>query len=328
MNRLLLLGACIALLAAAPASAQLDGPRVTWPLPKNMNVLGVHLISGTANATLTNFNQFQPTLDIDNKLYLLTYSRSQPILGRSTVWTVSLPTGTIETSSTLPATANDPFVHGVGDPGLGMTINLFGAPSLMLREYIRYDHATSIWLGVSSTFAVGQYNADEPLNIGSNQTKVRFSLPLMKSFGPWVPGERTTLELTPSFTWLSDNPDSQGQTVAEDAMVAVEAHLTHDVTRKAFISAEYSYLRFGESTRFDNTSGAALGTTPSVDAHLIGGSVGFQVNSNLSAYVTHMQTLSDSEVLPVTFDGALFRVTLNWAFHRVIEDREALMGGS
>ena len=106
----------------------------------------------------------------------------------------------------------------------------------------------------------------------------------------------------------------------------MEAHLTHDVTRHAFISADYSYLRFGEATRTSNATGAEVGTTPSTDAHLIGGTVSFQINDNLGAYVTHMQTISGDSALPVTLEGALFRVTLTWSFHRVIEDRAAFLG--
>lgn len=320
----LLLATVLALVTTAPAAGQLDGARTTWPLPKNMNVLGVHVLSGTVNASLTNVHQIQPSLDIDNKLYLLTYTRSQPVFGRSAVFTASLPAGVIETSSSLPAGASDPFVHGVGDPSLSATVNLFGAPGLMLREYLRYDHSTSIWFGVNTTFPLGQYDAEEPLNIGANQTKVRFSLPIVKSFGPWIAGERTSLDVTPSLTWLSTNDDSQGQTVEQDAMIAVEAHLTRDITRNAFVSLDYTYFRFGEATATANGTGQ-VGTVPSVDAHLIGGTASFNINDNLAAYVTHMQTMGSDGGLPVTLEGALFRVTLTWSFHRVIERRRAMM---
>jgi len=326
--RSLILGAVLALLSAGPVHGQMDGARVYWPLPKNMNVLSVHLLTGTANAALNNVNQFQPFLDIDSNLYFLAYTRSQPVFGRSLVVTASLPAGVIKTQSSLPAALGDPFVHGLGDPSLGATINLFGAPGLMLREYLRYDHSLSVWLGVNGTFPIGQYDADQALNLGGNQTKVRFSLPVVKSFGPWVPGERTTVEVSPSLTWLSTNDDSQGQTVEQDAMMGVEAHVTRDITRHAFISADYTFLRFGESKRTLNATGADLGTTPSVDAHVIGATVSFQVNDNLSAFITHMQTVGQSDELPVTLEGALFRVTLTWAFHRVIERRRTLTEGS
>lgn len=315
-------------LTSTPTQAQMDGSRVYWPLPKNMNVLGVHMLTGTANAALTNPHQIQPSLAIDNQLYLLTYSRSQPVLGRSAVFTATLPAGVIETSSPLPASANDPFVHGFGDPRLGATINLFGAPGLMLREYLRYDHSLSVWLGASASLPIGQYDPEEPLNIGANQVKVRFSLPVVKSFGPWVPGDRTTIEVAPSFLWLSDNEDAGGSTIEQDGVVAVETHVTRDVTRHAFLSVDYTYLRFGASRQTENATGMEVASNPSVDAHLVGGTLSFQINDNLTAYLTHLQTLGDSDIGPATLEGALFRVTLTWAFHRVIEQRKTLTDGS
>ena len=37
-------------LISLQAMAQLDGARVYWALPKNMNIVSAHLISGKANA--------------------------------------------------------------------------------------------------------------------------------------------------------------------------------------------------------------------------------------------------------------------------------------
>jgi hypothetical protein len=327
MKRLILgLALSQLLVAAAPAAAQLDGARVQWPLPKNMNVVSLHVLSGTANASLTNVHQIQPSLDITNKLYLLGWTRSQPVFGRTAVFSAMLPAGVIQTSSSLPATATDPFVHGIGDPSLSATINLFGAPGLMLREYLRYDLRSTVGFGVSASFPLGQYEASEPLNIGSNQNKVRFSLPMVQSFADWVPGERTTLEVVPSYTWLSTNDDAQGQSIDQGGMWAVETHLSRDITRNAFISADYTYIRFGEATRTSNTTGTVVGTTPAADAHMIGGTVSFQLNDNLGAYVTHMQTVSTDTGVPVTLEGALFRVSLTWSFHRVIERRRTFTG--
>ena len=320
-----LLGLLLSLLLfAAPVMAQLDGTRVYWPLPKNMNVLAIHTVSGTVNATLTNLNFIQPSLDIENQLYLLTYTRSQPIFGRSFMVTASLPAGVIKTDSSLPLPTNDPFVHGIGDPSLSATINLFGAPGLMLREYARYDLRTVAWLSVNTTFPLGQYDAEEPLNVGSNQTKLRFAVPMVHALGPWVAGDRTTLEVTPSLTWLSDNDDNQGQTLEQDPLFAVESHLTRDITRNAALSLDYSYIRFGASTRTDNASGVVSGTTEAQASHLLGLTLNMKINDNLSLFATHMQTVGGEDT-PVALEGALFRATLTWSFHRVIERRRAFI---
>lgn len=325
MKRLLIGLIFCPFLFAVPAMAQLDGARVYWPLPKNMNVVGVHVLSGTVNATLTNLHFIQPSLDIENQLYLLTYTRSQPVLGRSFMVTTTLPVGVIKTDSSLPLPTSDPFVHGVGDLSLSTTINLLGAPGLMLREYVRYDLHTVLWFNLNATFPVGQYNSEESLNIGSNQTRLRFALPFVQAFGPWVPGDRATLEITPSLTWISDNDDFQGQTRQQDPFIAIESHLTRDFTRNAAISLDYSFLRFGEAKNYDNETGILTGLSEAKTAHLLGLTLNFKINDNLSLFATHMQTLGGGDETPVVLEGALVRATLTWSFHRVIERRRAFM---
>ncbi|HSR40980.1 MAG TPA: transporter, partial [Longimicrobiales bacterium] len=180
--------------------------------------------------------------------------------------------------------------------------------------------------GINTVFPVGQYDSQEPLNVGGNQWKVRFSLPVVRALGPWVPGSRTTVEVTPSLTWLGDNDDVRDQTVSQDPLVSVEAHLTRDVTRRAALSADYSFIRFGESTTTSNATGAPTGARSAATTHLLGATAHFEINDNLGAYVTHMQTFAEDET-PIVLEGALLRITLTWSFHRVIERRRNL-GGS
>lgn len=311
--------------AGSPALAQIDGARVQWPLPKNLSVFGVHILSGTANATLTNLPFIQPSIDIDNQLYLLSYSRSQPVFGRSAIFMLSLPAGIIRTNSNLPVEGANDSRDGIGDPSLGVTINLIGAPGLMLREYARYDLGTAVHVGVKGTFGIGSYDSDEALNIGSNQSKLRLSLPVVRAFGPWVPGRRTTLEVTPSLTLIGDNDDAQGTTIDQDPMFAVEAHLSRDFTKRAFISGDYTFARFGETRSTDNVTGAVSGAREAASAHLLGVTVSFQVNDNLQLFLTHLQTTAE-EKSPVALEGALLRVTLTWSWHPVIERRRDFAG--
>ncbi len=312
---------------SAPVEAQLDGSRVNWPLPKNMNVLGVHRIAGTANATLTNLHRVEPTLDLENELYLLTWSRSQPVFGRSAVFTLALPAGVVRTNSTTAGLSSSSFVHGIGDPSLGATFNLYGAPGLMLRDFLRYDLRTTVTLGINATAPWGQYDADQSLNIGGNRGRLRLSLPMVQSLANWVPGDRTTLEVVPSVTLLADNDDKGGLTVEQDAMWAVESHLSRDITRRAFLSLDHTWIQQGEARTLSPDGAAVVNTSPSTAAHLLGATIGYEVNPNLSLQLTHLQTVGgDSEA--VELQGGVFRVTLNWAFHRVIENRRALGGGN
>lgn len=319
----LMLGLNVAFPAAA--AAQLDGARTYWTLPKNTNVIGVLAVSGIVNAAWTNVHRVQPTVDIANDLYMLTYTRSQPVFGRSALFSLILPAGSIATDASLPAGAGDAFVHGIGDPTASATLNLIGAPDLSVSEFLRYDHHTTVALNLSGTFPLGQYDADGTLNMGSNRSKLRVGLPIVHAIGAWVPGNRMTLEVLPSVTLLSNNGDAQGQTVETDPAWMVEAHLTRDITKRAFLSLDYSWIRLGESTRTDNTTGSVTGVSAATDAHLLGATANFEINQNLSLFITHMQTISE-QADGVQLQGAVLKLMVSWAWHDVMERVRNLRG--
>lgn len=297
--------------------AAFDGARVYWPLPKNTNILAGHLIKGTANASWSNWSAIQPNVDIHSDIYLLTYTRVQPVFGRTTYWQTALPMGTTNTSSNLPIDTQDTFTNGLGDPSLGATFNLYGSPALKAKDFVRHEQDLSINLGVNVTAPWGQYDNDESLNIGSNQWKTRISAPIVKSVGAWVPGTRTTLEIMPSVMLFGDNDEAQGGKIEQDPLYGVEIHVTRDITQNAFISLDYTWLKGGEE-KLTSPNGSSLRESNGIDATLMGVTLGFEVNDNLRLFVTHMQTISegnDSFVL----EGSLTKLTLSWSWHDVLE---------
>lgn len=298
--------------------AAFDGARVYWPLPKNTNILAGHLISGTANASWSNWSTIQPNIDIASDIYLLTYTRVQPVFGRTIFWQGALPMGTTRTSSILPVDTSHTFTNGLGDPTLAATINVVGMPGMKAKDWVRHEQGLSVSVGVSVTAPWGQYDADDTLNIGSNQWKSRLSMPLVKSFGAWVPGSRTTLEIMPAVVLFGDNDDAQGAEIEQDPLYSVEVHLTRDITKQAFISLDYTWLSGGEETLTDPTTGFALRETQGIDAEMLGVTMAFEVNDNLRLFLTHMQTISETSDA-FSLEGSLTKLTLSWSWHDVLE---------
>ena len=312
-------------LLIAPARAQFDGPRVYWPLPKNSNAVSVHYVNGTANASWNVWNQVQGDVDIDSDFFIGTYIRNQPIFGRAAYWQLIVPVGTLRTDSPLPLSTNDNFVKGFGDPAFGVTINLFGTPELMAKEWLRHDLDFSANIGALIYFPLGNYNENEALNVGSNQWRIRLSAPLLKSFGAWVPGKRTTLEVTPSVMIYGDNDNNLGNRIEQDPTYAIEAHLTRDLTRKVFLSLDYTWLGGGDQTYTDITSGAFVRETDGLGAQALGATVNWQIDDGLNLSLTHMQTLSSSAD-PFDLEGSLTKVTLTYGWHDVLERIKKFQG--
>ena len=104
----------------------------------------------------------------------------------------------------------------------------------MIKDFIRHENPTLVYLQAAVTFPTGQYNADELVNIGSNQYKIKVGLPIVKQLAPMVDGKRMALEVFPSYTFISKNNDFQGQEIEQEGVFTLETHLSRDITPKSF----------------------------------------------------------------------------------------------
>lgn len=325
MKRTTRIAALVATLVTATAHAQLDGARTYWPLPIRTNIVtGVNL-DGTANAALSVLNRVQGDIDIDSDVYLLGYLRSHPVFGRTAHWQALLPAGSIRTDSSLPLSTNRTYADGFGDLTVGGTINVFGAPMLPVREALRHEVDLVVNVGFDLTLPTGSYDADEVLNMGSNQTSFRLSAPIVKSLGDWVPTRRTTFEITPSVRFFGDNDESQGNSISQDPLYSVEMHLTRDMTSRAFVSLDYTWLDGGEETFTNLATGNPAGETTGLNAQLLGATLGFQVTENLSLKLSHMQSVGGDSV-PFELQGSVTRLQIVWGWHDVLEPRRRFRG--
>lgn len=308
----------ILLLVSSPVHTAFDGPRVYWPLPKNTNIVSTHLVSGVANASWTNWNRIQAGVNIANDLYLLNYTRVQPVFGRTAYWQAFLPAGSLTTSSNLPMLTNSTAANGFGDPTIAATINVFGAPELAAKEYLRHDLDLSVNIGLNITMPLGEYDSDELLNIGSNQWKTRISVPIVKSLGRWVPGKRTTLELMPAITFISDNDSAQGNRIEQDPVTSLELHLTRDLTQKAFISLDYTRINGGDEQFISKSTGLSVRETDGLDANLLGITLGFEIEDNLHLFLTHIQTVAEDDD-GLSLEASITKISLSWSWHDFFE---------
>ena len=309
----------LVIISSAKLSAQLDGARTYWPLPKNLNILSAHVINGNANASLNSLSFINPSVTVENNLYMLTYTRSQPIFGRTFYSTLILPAGNINATVNLnpqgpAATSETFFQHGFGDIVWSNTINLLGAEGLMIKDFVRHENKTLIYFQSAITFPTGQYEEGNPINIGSNQFKYKFGLPMVQRLGKMVDGQRMSLEIFPSYTLLGNNKEFQGQEVKQKGMFALETHLTRDITSKGFLSLDYSYLSGGSTEFISKETGMLVKEQAAQNAHLIGATVGFNINDRLNLFLTHNQTFSSGNN-NVSLDGTVTKLTLSWSFH-------------
>jgi len=299
--------------------AQFDGPRTYWALPKNLNILSAHMVNGNVNASLNNVTFINPDVVAENNLYMLTYTRSQPLFGRTFYSTIIIPAGNIKATANLDpqgpvATSETLFQHGFGDIIWSNTINILGAEGLMIKDFLRHENKTLVYFQTAISFPTGQYEEGNPINIGSNQYKFKLGLPIVQHLGKFVDGQRMSLEVFPSYTILGDNKEFQAQEINQKGMFILESHLTKDITKSAFLSFDYSFMSGGSAEFISKETGTLIKKQNAQSAHLIGATVNLKISDQLNLFLTHNQTFSSGSD-NLSLDGSVTKLTLSFSFH-------------
>jgi hypothetical protein len=307
-------------LIALPAvvGAQGDGPRAYWKSLAGGTGVTFWAIEAGGNANPFDDAQvIDPNASFDASVALIGYHRSLSLLGRSSVASVLLPVGNLEGSvSGVPITQAE-SASGYGDLMLQLDVNLVGAPAMTdLATVLRYEPTFTLDFLASLALPVGEYDEDAALNLGMNRWYGRVGAPMMWTIGPWVPGQRTTLEFLPALWWFGDNDEYQGgQQLETDPILGLEGHLTRDLTETLWGSLDSAWFSGGEST-VDGLGGLEM------DNLGVGLTLGFQVTDNLSINTSYFATVDDSS--PEDLRADEFRLMFTYGWHPLIEGMKRL----
>jgi hypothetical protein len=261
----------------------------------------------------------KPTASFDADLALLGYHRTLDLFGQSATASILFPVGNLEGETAGTPLSQEESASGYGDPTLQLDYNLIGAPAMNdLPSLLRYEPRFTLDLLASVALPVGEYDSDESLNLGQNRWYGRVGAPAMLTIGPWVPGQRTTLELLPAIWWFGDNDDYQGgMTLETDPIFSIEGHLTRDFTESAWGSLDAAWFQGGKS-EVDGLQGEA------VDNVGVGLTFGFQVTDNLSISMSYFSTIDDGAAGDLRGDE--FRLMFTYGWHNLLEGMRRLSG--
>ncbi len=302
------------------AAAQGDGARTYWKSLSGGSAINFWAIEGGGNTNpLDKARVVDPTADFDANLSLLGYHRSMSLFGRSAVASLLLPVGNLEAEIAGVPVAQQTSTSGYGDPTIQLDCNIYGAPAMTdLPSLMRYEPDFTLDALVTLAIPIGEYDQDSALNLGQNRWYGRIGAPMMWTLGPWVPGQRTTVELLPAVWLFGDNNDYQGgQTLSTDPIFGLEAHLTRDFTETMWGSIDSVWFSGGKSE-----IGGVTGS--SIDNLGVGVTFGFQVNDNLAINVSYCTTVDDND--PGDVRGDEFRLMFTYGWHPLIQGMQRLSG--
>jgi len=314
------LGALALVLGALSTSAraQGDGPRAYWKSLAGGSAVTFWAIDAGGNANpFDEAHVVDPGADFSANVALLGVHRTLSLFGRSTNASLLLPVGNLEGTLTGVPIEQTESASGYGDPMLQLVVNLVGAPAMTdLATLMRYEPTFTLDLLASFALPVGEHDEDSALNLGQNRWYGRIGAPLLWTIGPWVPGQRTTLEVLPTLWWFGDNDEFQGdQRLETDPILGLEGHLTRDLTETLWASLDSAWFSGGESS-IDGVDGQE------VDNVGVGLTFGFQVTDNLSINTSYFTTIDDGD--PGDLQGDEFRLMFTYGWHPLVEGMKRL----
>ena len=277
----------------------------------------VNSISGNTNPFDLSHN-VTAGASFDATMAMVGYAHTFALFDRSAMAAVILPMGRISGDVVAGGRTVNQQASGFGDPMLEFNINLIGPRSQKnIPDAMRYEPGFSLDLLTDLALPIGEYDNTKQLNIGQNRWYGRVGAPITFQIGPWIPGQRTTLEFLPAVWIFGDNTDYVGQTLKTDPMYQLDAHLTRDFTEHAWGALDASWYSGGQAT-INGVKGSKLNNLG------VGLTLGYTVNENLNLTVGYKSTVNDSATGDLSMDS--FMVTLVYGWHPLIEGARRLKG--
>jgi hypothetical protein len=314
--------------AAIFASGALCPPQAVAQVPARFywkNLSGGNGVPVILNSISGNTNPFDPGntviapgSDIDATMAIAGYAHTFAMFDRAAMAAILLPMGRLSGDVTTAGRTFNQSASGFGDPTIEFTINVLGPPAQKnIPDMLRYQPGFSVDLLADLALPIGEYDSDQPLNIGQNRWYGRVGAPIVWQLGDWVPGRRTTLEFLPAVWFFGENDNYVGQTLKTDPLFQLDAHLTRDFTERFWGSLDAVWYNGGQAS-INGVQGEKLNNVG------VGLTLGYTINENLNLTFGYKSTINDTDPGDLKMDA--FMVTLVYGWHPMIEGMRRLKG--
>jgi hypothetical protein len=137
-------------------------------------------------------------------------------------------------------------VDGFGNSLFRLSINLFGAPALTLKEFAAYKQDVIVGVSLQVGAPWSQYDPSRVVNIGTNRWSFKPEVGVSKAMGPW------TLEFTAAATLFTDNDDFYGGNKrSQDPVYSTQGHAIYNFDSGIWTSVDVTYFAGGRTTVSD-----------------------------------------------------------------------------
>ena len=231
-----------AMLPASMSIAQELVPAAYAPAPYGVNVLNLAAIYNSGDLA---FDPSGPIEETSARIYISTlgYIRTLNVAGRSANIGVIVPyvLGHLEGLYLgEPAVADR---SGLGDLGVRMAVNLFGAPAMSPKEFSTYRARTLIGASLIVKGPTGQYDPTKLINIGTNRWAFKPEFGIVRVIGRWA------IDGYIGGWFFTDNTDFFGGLKREqDPILSTQAHVRYLIRPGLWAAVDGNFWLGGQTT--------------------------------------------------------------------------------
>jgi hypothetical protein len=273
--------ACALAVAVSPAHAQDIEPRAYSNAPVGVNFL----IAGYAYTRGgLSFDSAVPITNahLNTSNAVLAYARVLDLWGMSGKFDAIVPYTWLSGTADFEGQPVERTVSGFANPALRLSINLYGAPALTLKEFADWEQDLIIGASLRILPPWAQYDASRIVNIGTNRWAFKPEIGMSKAVGPW------TLEIQAAAMFFTDNDDFYGgKTRSQEPLYSLQGHVIYGFRSGIWTSVDATYFAGGRTTvdgvlNYDLQRNWRLGGTLAVPVNRAN-SIKFYASSGISA---------------------------------------------
>ncbi len=294
----------VALLFSSALGAQDLAPRAYLITPVHSNAVTVsysHLSGDIIFGSSLPVSGASGTINVS----AISFYHALDLLGRSANVALTLPYTVADFRGEVSGT--DAIAHrsGLMDFVLRFSVNIKGAPAMRLNQFRSWQQKTIIGASLKVIAPTGQYDPAKLINPGSNRWAFKPEIGISRRKGHWLlDGYGAVWFFTINREYFSPNRySSQANTLSQQPIGALEAHLSYDVKPRLWASIDANFWYGGRTSKND------VQTRPTLQANS-------RIGTTCSVPLSKSQSLkfSYSHGARIRFGGNANNVSVGWQY--------------